>query len=270
MIDEWTYQHPSRVETCNGTTGIRRSRIDYIFASDAVVAEAHADHPGWLLSDNYNYSDHRYVLGRFVLEGPPRPDRPALEPDAGGVIHLTWQPVEGALQWIVYRARAGSQYRELTRLDGQTLAFDDSDTDHDVTYRYSIAALGPQNAQGVEAAGAWATADARGPHVSSVTPRPGAERVDIDVTIRVTFDEFVAADSVGPGTIRLYRNGRRVAGRVVRKGGFVVKFNPANRLVKGDDYTVLVSPVRDVLGNAGARETSRFETQPKRRRHRRR
>ena len=270
MKDEWTYRHPSRVETCNGTIGIRQSRIDYIFASGAVVAEAHADHPGWLHADNYNYSDHRYVLGRFVLMGPPRPERAGVEPDANGVIHLTWDPVEGAQRWIVYRARKGNKYSELARLDGQAVAFDDTNTVHDATYRYSIAAIGPQGGHGVEAGAAWTTADARGPHVSSITPRRGAERVDIDTNIRVTFDEFVAASSVSPGTIRLYRNGRRVAGRVVRKGGFVVKFNPANRLRKGERYTVVVSPVQDVLGNAGPRAASRFETQPKRRRHRRR
>jgi len=271
MIDEWTYEHPTRVQTCNGTFGIRRSRIDYIFSSGATVAEAHADHPGWAAPGIYEYSDHRYVLGRFVLVGPPRPDRPAVEPDADGVIHLTWEPVEGAQQWVIYRARGGNPYAELARVDGTVLAYDDRATDHDVSYRYSVAAIEPQGGHGVEAGGVWETADARGPHVSSITPPRGADRVDIDVTIRVTFDEFVAAGNVGPGTIRLYRNGNRVAGRVVRKGGFVLKFNPANRLRKGENYTIVVSPVRDVLGNAGQRFASRFETQPKpRKRHRRR
>lgn len=267
MTDEWTFQHSSGTQTCAGTIGVRRARIDYIFASGATVAESHVDHPGWTADGNYKYSDHRYVLGRFVLTGPPRPNRPELTPDQGGVIRLAWEPVEGVSTWVVYRARQGRQYAELARIPGDSLAYDDGATEHDRTYRYSIAPVGAKGGQGVEAGGVWGTADARGPRVAAVFPAPGATRVDRDVTIKVIFDEWVAESSVGDRTISLYRNRRRVAGRVVRQGGFVLKFNPAFRLRPGESYTILVRPVADVLGNAGPRFTSRFTVKPKRRRH---
>ena len=269
MVDEWTYQHPRASVTCNNTTAVRRSRIDYIFVSDAVVAEAHADHPGWAADGVYKYSDHRYVLGRFVLTGPPRPNRVTAVPDAGGVIHLTWEAVDGATGWIVYRARAGDEYAEQTRLDASVLAFDDTLTDHGVRYRYSIAPLASNGAQGLEAPATWVTADARGPRVTSVRPAAGATGVDRDVRVRVTFDEWVDAASVGADTIRLYRNGNRVAGRVIRKGGFVLLFDPAFRLAKGETYTVLVTSVADVLGNEGPTFRSRFTTFKPRKRDRR-
>lgn len=269
MIDEWTYQHPAIVTTCNGSQGVRRSRLDYIFAAESVVAEAHTDHPGWSSPGVPKYSDHRYVLGRFIVSGPPQPDRVQAIPDAGGVVHLNWEPVEGTSGWVLYRARAGRQYAELARFSGETSSFDDTATEHGVTYRYSIAPIGPDDGQGLEALPAWAMADARGPHVSSITPAPGAERVSVFTRIRVTFDEWVVASSVGPNTIALFRNGRSVPGRVVRKGGFVIKFVPERPLVKGDSYTVVVRSVSDVLGNAGPVFKSRFSTVPPPKRRRR-
>lgn len=272
MIDEWTYQHPTSVQTCNGSVGVRRSRIDYIFASDAAVAEANADHPGWADMSNFQYSDHRYVLGRFVLSGPERPDRPAAFQEPGGVIEVTWQPVEGATEWIVYRALPGYDYQEIARLTGEIVSFEDHDTDHDVTYRYAIAPVGIDSGNGIESAPTWATADARGPHVTGIIPGPGAVNIDPQVTVRVSFDEWVEATSVTQNTIAIYRNGNRIPGRLIRKGGFVLKFDPDFALRKGETFTIVVRPVRDTLGNAGQVFKSRFSTvePPKKRRHRRR
>ncbi|MDQ3963359.1 MAG: Ig-like domain-containing protein [Actinomycetota bacterium] len=269
MADEWTYEHPRMAPTCDGREAVRRSRLDYIFAADSVVAEAHADHPGWSVPGVPKYSDHRYVLGRFVVSGPPRPDGVVSVPDAGGVVHLSWDPVEGESGWVLYRARAGRPYGKLARLSPETLSFDDHTTTHGVAYRYSIAAIGPERGHSLEARPSWATADARGPHVSSITPPRGAERVSIFTRIRATFDEFAVASSVGPNTISLYRNGRAIAGRVVRKGGFVVKFVPKRPLVKGDGYTIVVRSVSDALGNIGPVFRSRFTTVPKPRKQRR-
>jgi hypothetical protein len=272
MTDEWTYQHPSNAPTCAGTLGVRQSRIDYIFAADAVVAEAGADHPGWLAAGAPKYSDHRYVLGRFVLSGPPRPLRPIATPDAGGVIHLTWETVDGVNGWIVYRALAGEQYQEIARLPGTSLAFDDTSTVDATTYRYALAPVGVDTGEGHESAGRWAVADARGPRVTSVTPPPGASGVGTNATVRVTFDEWVESSSVTPSTISLYRNGARVRGRVIRKGGFVLLFDPSFALRKRDGYTVVVRPVADTLGNIGPSFQSRFTTvePPKRKKDRRR
>lgn len=272
MLDEWTYRHPSKVTTCNGSEGTRLSRIDYIFASEAEVAEAHADHPGWTVSGNYQYSDHRFVLGRFVVSGPPRVARPIAGQAAGGVIQLDWEPVEGATGWIVYRARPDADYAQIAALSGDVTAYDDGDTIHDENYRYAIAAVGVDSGQGIESPPAWEEADARGPQVTGIVPGRGATNVRTDVSVRASFDEWVSETSVGPNTISIYRNGNRIPGRVIRKGGFVIKFNPTFALKKGETFTIVVRPVMDVLGNAGPTFKSRFSTvePPKRRRHRRR
>ena len=268
MADEWTYEHPRKSSACNGQEAIRRSRLDYIFAADSVVAEAHTDHPGWSAPGVPKYSDHRYVLGRFVVSGPPRPARVVATPDVGGVVHLSWGSVEGESGWVLYRARAGHQYRQLARFSDETLSYDDTSTTHGETYRYALAAIGPDSGHGLESRPSWAMADARGPHVSSVFPPRGAERVSIFTRVRVSFDEWVVGSSVGPNTITVFRNGRAIAGRVVRKGGFVVKFVPKSPLVKGESYTILVRSVRDALGNVGPVFKSRFTTVPKPRKRR--
>jgi endonuclease/exonuclease/phosphatase family metal-dependent hydrolase len=272
MADEWTYQHPDNATLCDGRIGVRRSRIDYIFASGTTVAEAHADHPGWLDRANYKYSDHRYVLGRFILSGPPRPQRPTAIPDAGGLIHLTWESEPETTGWILYRARPGTQYTEIARLPGTTVAFDDSATEHATRYRYSLAPLGVDGGQGLESAGTWTEADARGPHVNSVAPPAGATGVKPTVTVRVTFDEWVDSSSLTDATVSLYRNGIRIRGQIIRKGGFVLLFDPSTTLRKGDAFTIVVRPVADVLGNLGSTFRSRFQTiePPKRKGDRRR
>ena len=272
MADEWTYQHPDNATLCDGRIGIRRSRIDYIFASGATVAEAHADHPGWLDRANYKYSDHRYVLGRFILSGPPRPQRPTATPDAGGLIHLAWEAEPATTGWIVYRARPETEYQEIARLPGTTTTFDDNTTVDGSKYRYSVAPLAANTGQGFESAGTWSEADASGPLVSSVTPPPGASGVKPTVTIRVTFDEWVDSSSVSDSTISLYRNGNRIRGRVIRKGGFVLLFDPSSALRKGDTFTVVVRPVADDIGNRGSDFRSRFQTvePPKKKRRGRR
>lgn len=71
----WTYEGDAPVDLCDGSTGFRRSRIDYIFASEGVeVLEAYADDPGWAgpepgrlacaRPEDCRYSDHRYVWTR--------------------------------------------------------------------------------------------------------------------------------------------------------------------------------------------------------------
>ena len=269
MVNEWTYESPHRKISCNGSEVKRRARIDYIFASDVDVAEAHADHPGWSIPSNHKYSDHRWVLGRFVLTGPPRVTRPTADQLAGGMIRVAWEPVEGATQWIVYRARPNGDYAAITSLSSDITTFDDLNTTHGVTYRYAIAAVGADGGHGVESARIRGEADAQGPAVTSIIPARGADKVSPDITIRATFDEWVAAGSVGANTIKLFRDGRRIAGRVIRKGGFVTKFDPTYPLKRGEMFTIVVRPVQDVLGNAGTVFKARFSTVEPRKKRRR-
>jgi len=269
MANEWTYESPVKKISCNGSEVKRRSRIDYIFASDVEVAEAHADHPGWSIPANHKYSDHRWVLGRFVLTGPPRVARPTADQLAGGVIRVTWEPVEGATEWIVYRARPNGDYAAITSLSSDITTFEDLNTTHGVTYRYAIAPVGADGGQGVESARIREEADAQGPAVTSIIPARGAEKVRRDITIRATFNEWVAAASVGANAISVFRDGRRISGRVIRKGGFVTKFDPTYPLKRGETYTIVVRPVQDVLGNTGPVFKSRFSTVEPRKKRRR-
>jgi len=79
MFDEWTHEQEDPSTLCDGRSGLRRNRIDYIFV-DATLKplEAHADHPGWASrtqpgvircspSPQCKYSDHRFIWGRIGL-----------------------------------------------------------------------------------------------------------------------------------------------------------------------------------------------------------
>lgn len=79
MFNEWTHEWEKLSLLCNGTRGLRRNRIDYIFVDNTLSPlEAHADHPGWASktqpgvirctpSPECKYSDHRFIWGRIGL-----------------------------------------------------------------------------------------------------------------------------------------------------------------------------------------------------------
>jgi hypothetical protein len=79
MFKEWTHEQEDQSTLCDGATGLRRNRIDYVFIDDSLTPlEAHADHPGWASgsqpgvircrpSPECKYSDHRFVWGRIGL-----------------------------------------------------------------------------------------------------------------------------------------------------------------------------------------------------------
>jgi hypothetical protein len=282
MNHEWTHeQKTSQVIECTGGDHVRRSRIDYIFAADAQIAEAHADHPGWAgrlpgtrHENNHKYSDHRWVWGRYVLSGPPRPDRPNAVAQKGGEIEVRWEPVDGVTEWIVYRALGKRDFTSIARLPADVTTYEDRATKHAKSYRYLIAAVGPEAGQGVESRGESALADARGPVVVGTDPPRGADGVGPGKSITVRFDEGVSKDSVDKDAVRLYVSGHRVAGFVVRKAARYIKFNPHNPLKKGKTYTAKVSGgLQDRVGNTGQPYSWRFETQkppPKKKKGKRR
>jgi hypothetical protein len=267
MAAEWTHEKDEKGDLCNGARGYPRARIDYLFAARAGVADAHADHPGWAgvvpgtrHHTNKRYSDHRWVWGRFVLSGSPRPARPTPVPDKGGVIHLSWESVEGAAGYVLYRAVQGHAYAVLTRPTSGTTTFDDLATRHGRTYRYAVAAVDATGSQGPESEPKWMTADARGPLVTSVSPRSGAVGVARNVTIRVRFDESVDPSVVTGSTIELRRKGHSLRGRVIRESRRVILFDPKRRLRNKRSYRIVVHAVKDLLGNRGERFYSYFKT----------
>ncbi|HEX2296069.1 MAG TPA: Ig-like domain-containing protein [Actinomycetota bacterium] len=265
MDNEWTHEQRQARVLCDQSTRFKRSRIDYLFAADAAVAEAHADHPGWAGAEagvrlGTPYSDHRYVWGRFVVSGPPRTLPPSLTPGQDGRIDVTWQPVDGAVGYVLYRALRGRAYSVLAQVGGDVTAFGDVFTEHGASYRYAVAAVGADGGVGQESRPAFADADKKGPHVVHVIPSRNATGVDPGVSISVRFDERVAAAGVEPDTIRLWYGRRRIPALTAVAGTRVLTLDPERRLDKGKTYRVVVDSVDDVLGNAGPRTAWRFTT----------
>ena len=276
MEHEWTHEQRQSRVLCDQTTHFKRSRIDYLFASGAAVAEAHADHPGWAGAEPGTkgpaprYSDHRYVWGRFVVSGPPRTLQPTAVPGQGGRIEVSWHPRAGATGYVVYRALRGRAYSVLAQVTGDVTSTTDVFTEHGRSYRYAVAPVGADGGIGRESRPAFAVADKKGPHVLRVTPPRGATGVETTPAIRVRFDERVAPASVTPDTIRLWYGRKRIAGTTFVTAGNLLTFDGFHRLDRGKTYRVVVDSVDDVLGNAGPRVAWRFTTvEPPPRRRRR-
>lgn len=274
LADQWTFEAKVLRESCTGAATYARNRIDYLFARGAVVADAHADHPGWAGATpgtrhptNKAYSDHRFVLGRFILGGPPRPQPPVTAAARAGAIALTWAPTENATGYVLYRARPRGAYSLVQRVDATTTQFADVATTHGRSYRYAIAAMGADGAQSFESRGTWATADARGPRVTGFSPWSDTTRVPLGTDIIVRYDERVAPTSVTADTVKLVRKPRhpggsemRVAGEVRVTSSHTIEFDPYGKLDRKRSYSIVVRPVLDVLGNKGVWRWSRFTT----------
>jgi exonuclease III len=267
LTGEWTHETGTPSEGCRGVFVHRRSRIDYLFSAGAGIAEAHADHPGWAgptpgtrSKSNYKYSDHRWVWGRFVVAGPAQPARPAAAVQRGGAIDISWEPVDGAAAYVVYRSLVGRSYRVLERTGPDETTLSDGATAHGVTYRYAVAAVSGEGAQGQESLPVYARADSRGPRVTAVKPRAGATEVPVDAHVDVFLDERVDPASVTQSSVKAYAGGGRAPGRVTVVSGRHLAFVPARRLAKGTRYRLVVRELRDRLGNVGPREQWSFTT----------
>ncbi|HEX2195662.1 MAG TPA: Ig-like domain-containing protein [Actinomycetota bacterium] len=266
MEHEWTHEQRQSRVLCDQTTHFKRSRIDYLFASGAAVAEAHADHPGWAGGEPGargrvpRYSDHRYVWGRFVVSGPPRMSQPVVDPAEGGRVQVAWQPVEGATGYVVYRALRGRAYSMLAQVGGDVTAMTDVFTEHGRSYRYALAPVGADGGIGQESRPAFTVADARGPRAVRVTPGRGATGVETTPSIRIRFDERVAPGSVEADTVRLWYGRKRIPATTFVAGARVLALDAFPRLEGGKTYRVVVDPVSDVLGNRGPRASWHFTT----------
>jgi hypothetical protein len=279
IADEWTHEQKATKVLCNGDVRFRRTRIDYIFSTGAVVAQAHADHPGWAGEfpgqrdpENYKYSDHRFVWGRFIISGPPAPQPPTTEERKGGDVFLTWQPVEGAVGYVLLRGIKGRSYNVIQSVPSSTTSFTDTFTEDARDYKYSVAAVGSDGGQGLESEPTAAVADSSGPHVIGTLPNDDARDVDVWRTIQVRFEERVDPASVTNDLIELYLGGRRVRGTVRQKSARRIVFNPSFPLKKGKQYRARTNGVRDKLGNRGQTFGWNFSTvkPPPRKHHRRR
>jgi hypothetical protein len=272
LADEWTFERENTAVLCDGSQGLRRGRIDYLFSAGAIVAEAHADHPGWAglapgESDptNFRYSDHRFLWGRFVISGPPQMAPPTVAQAKGGEIDLSWEAVPGATGYVLYRSLEGRDYDVLANIEAsETTTYADSATQDGTTYRYSIVAIGVDGGHGQESAPATIAADAVGPRVVAVQPSRDKKNVDIRKTITVWVDEPIDPASVGVGSVRLYRNGYRVQAVTRQTSSKVVTLDPNLPLRYDEGYTVVVGGLTDALGNQGPRYSWKFSTEQRR------
>ncbi|HVF53643.1 MAG TPA: Ig-like domain-containing protein [Actinomycetota bacterium] len=258
MTREWTHEQKRTTMVCDASERKRRTRIDYLFTSGALVAEAHADHPGWagphagtLHPRNYRYSDHRFVWGRFVITPTPQALKPEIESRAQGEIALAWEPIPGAQGWILYRARQGEPYRELAHLPAETVGYTDIETAHATHYRYAIAAVGSDGGQGLESFAARAEADARGPTPVHLTPDRGAVGVGRGIRIVIRFDEAIDPASIDPTRVHLSLGTPHVRGTLRLFTPRVLTFTPSRPLRSGATYRFYAAGLRDKLGNRG-------------------
>jgi endonuclease/exonuclease/phosphatase family metal-dependent hydrolase len=267
MTDEWTHEQKSVRVTCEGVFRNRRTRIDYLFASAAAIAEAHADHPGWAGPDpgtrdpvNSRYSDHRFVWGRFVIGGPPQPQNLTATQDDQGAVHLGWEASEGAAQYIVYRAVDDGEYSVRAQVDATATSYDDVSAKHGRAYRYAVAPVDATGLQGLESEAVTVEVDTVGPRVIDVDPNRAARRVPRDIVISVRFNEPIDPLSIGERTVSLTRNRARVRGAIEQVSDDELTFTPDALLKKKATYTITVRPVSDLVGNEGLRFTSTFRT----------
>lgn len=267
LSDEWTHEWRKSISDCTGQTQPKRSRIDYIFARDAVLGAAGADDPGWAGErpgtrnpEVPRYSDHRFVWGRLVISGPPAPPAPLLEPLVGGGVQLTWEAVPEAVRYAVLRAEGRQPYAVRALIEAPTTAFLDTGTLHDVSYRYAIAAIGPDGGQGLESVGAWIRIDAKGPAVTTVIPGEGATGVSRRTDLIVRFNERVDPESITADRIVLMRGRALVGGAIRSLDGRTIEFDPYYPLRRQTWYKVIVRPMRDEIGNRGTGRRWSFQT----------
>ena len=269
LKDEWTHEQKAATVTCDATTRFRRTRIDYLFTSGVQTASAHTDHPGWSGGDepgtrhpvNPKYSDHRFIAGRFGLVGPQPPAPPTASLGTAGVINLSWTAPEVPIAgWLLYRATGNNPYSVIGRFSPEILAYQDFATEHGRTYRYALAAIDANGAQGIESTSTTAIADARGPTITSRSPGRNGTGIERRVDIVARYNERIEPNSVSRFTINLYKNGRRVCGSTFQQGPRVLVFDPCFPLGKRKEYKVVVYGVADEIGNRGDRDSWNFTT----------
>ena len=266
---EWTHEQKAQTVACDTMTRFRRTRIDYLFTSGVTTASVHADHPGWSGGEepgsrhpvNPKYSDHRFVAGRFGLVGPAQPAPPVATLGAGGVVDLSWTPPEVPVAgWLLYRATGNGPYSVIGRFPPEILAFQDAPPQPGRTYRYALAAVDANGAQGVESSPTTAIPDARGPVITSRSPGRNGTGIDRRADIIARYNEPVDPESVSRFTMNLYKNGRRVCGSTFQQSARVLVFDPCFPLGKRKEYKVVVYRVADQLGNGGFRAEWKFTT----------
>jgi hypothetical protein len=161
MAGEWTQEFQNTSTLCDGTTGYKRSRIDYIFVSDTLnPLDAHADHPGWANESqpgsigctpapDCRYSDHRFVWARVSLGAPDTtaPSDPVNLTATGGKrkISLSWTGStdaggSGLGGYEVWRSASGGVGTFAKIATSTATSYTDSGLRRGATYWYYVVA----------------------------------------------------------------------------------------------------------------------------------
>ncbi|HEV3472816.1 MAG TPA: endonuclease/exonuclease/phosphatase family protein [Actinomycetota bacterium] len=211
MKDQWTQEWDSPSTLCDGSTGHRRNRIDYIFVSDEVATiEARVDAPGWAdpvvpgaigcsPAPACKYSDHRFVWARIALPAatPPaaRPATPVgLTALASGpdVVDLQWQDVTDETAYAIERSSDGTTWSKLGTTVADTVVYADRSVIENKTYHYRVSAT---NAGGSSVPSAPATATTPGAAPSGITDLRGSS----PSKTKVVLNWSAATDTGGSG-----------------------------------------------------------------------
>lgn len=227
MLHEWTHEWPDTSTLCNGDTGHRRNRIDYIFVSDTMKPiEAHADHPGWANQDvsglinpdcttaDCKYSDHRFTWALVDL-APSAPAEPAPTPapDAPSGVTATatsstdigvgWNDVANETGYKIERSPDGqTSWTQVATTAAGATTYSDGGLSADTTYYYRVKATnGGGDSLPSAIASATTNADAIAPSApGGLTAKGTKGRIDLAWT--------VSSDSGGSGLAeyQIYRS----------------------------------------------------------------
>ena len=221
MFHEWTHEWTDPSTLCNGTTGYRRNRIDYIFISDTMKPiEAHADHPGWAAQDvagsigcttaDCKYSDHRFTwaLIDLVPTAPapaPAPEAPAnltATATSSTSVRLDWSDVSSETGYKIQRSLDGTSWTQLATTGADVATYSDSGLVPSTSYQYRVIAT---NATGDSAPSSPATATTGADTLAPTAPGALSAKV---AKGRIDLSWAASSDSGGSGLGRyqIYRS----------------------------------------------------------------
>ncbi len=190
MKHQWTHERDRSGSLCNDTEGFKRSRIDYIFVSDAIrTIEATADSPGWAdplvpgiiacsPAPACKYSDHRFVWARIALPGstsgalaPATPTAVTATATGPTAIDVQWQDVTDETGYAIERSADGTTWSKIGTTDADITTYSDTSVTENNTYQYRISAT---NAGGFSAPSVPADATTPGAPPSTITDLRGS------------------------------------------------------------------------------------------------
>ena len=182
LATAWTHERDAPTLLCNGGSGYRRGRIDYIFtAGDLGVIQALPDLPGWGNQDvpgtyscdpthpSCRYSDHKIVFGHFDLQAQQPPQGVTATAISSTAIDVSWQDVGGETGYRIERADSVEDpWTPVATVGPDLTSYSDRRLQASHTYRYRVIAL---NAEGESAPSDVAVATTSPDEVAPRRPR---------------------------------------------------------------------------------------------------